>query len=363
MTIRGILRKDFIYIEGKEYPNKLYRQGYGELLNTRLELHPLEAAYLVWSGRIEVFDQEGKPALFEDLLKLFVSDSTGFLKYIVYSDLRKKDRVIVYERATDFLRLYPKGAKIGESASKDLVLTLSEDQPIPHKYILNIVEKAAKLRKRVILAVVDDELNVTYYRAQNFIPSKRDTSLTNLDEIPTLTGIMVGDRIIVFDKNGGKAYLKGFWGHPLGIDKPEPFKLYEAPLQLPLIEALYLSSRGKLIVKDYRGRKLDLEKLRGIFSSFRDKSEIKEIIYRYWRDLGYVPKAGSKYGADYLIYEKGPGLEHAPYICLTGSIKDKIRPVDLIRSGRVATSVRKDLVASLISDSHVISYKMTWFRP
>ncbi len=361
--IEGVLRKDFIYIEEEGHSRKLYRQGYGELVGRRLELHPLEAAYLVWSGRIEVLDQEGKTVPFEHLLRLFVSDSRGFLKYIVYSDLRKKDRVVVYERATDFLRLYPKGAKIGESASKDLVLTLSEDQPVPHKYILDVVEKVAKLRKRVILAVVDDELNVTYYRAQNFIPSKRDTSLGNLDEIPKLTGVMVGDRVIVFDKNGGEAYSKGFWGHPLGIDKPEPFKSYEVPLQLPLIEAIYLASRGKLIVKNHEGKELNLEELREVFSSLRDKAEIKEAVYRYWRDLGYVPKAGSKYGADYLIYERGPGLEHAPYICLTGSIKDKIRPVDLIRSGRVATSVRKDLVVSLVSDKHVISYKMTWFKP
>ncbi len=363
MMIRGVLRKDFIYIEDEEHSRKLYKQGYGELLGTRLELHPLEAAYLVWSERMDVFDQEGKSVSFENLLRLFVGDSTGFLKYIVYSDLRKRDRVVVYERATDFLRLYPKGAKIGESASKDLILTLSEDQPIPHKYIIDIVEKVAKLRKRVILAVVDDELNVTYYRAQNFIPNKRDNNLANLDEIPVLTGIMVGDRVIIFDKSGGEAYSKGFWGHPLGVDKPEPFKYYDVPLQLPLIEALYLASRGKLVVKDYEGKVLDLEELHKVFSSLRDKAEVKEAVYRYWRDLGYVPKAGSKYGADYLIYEKGPGLEHAPYLCLTGSIKDKVRPVDLIRSGRIATSVRKDLIVSLVSGSHVISYKMTWFKP
>ncbi len=363
MAIKGLLKGDYVYVEERGYAQKLYDQGYGELLDVGLELHPLEAAYLVWSGKIEVFDQEEKSIMFEDLLKLFVSDSRGFLKYIVYSDLRRKDRIVVYERATDFLRLYPKGAKIGKAASKDLVLTLSEDRPIPHKYILDMVEKTAKLRKRLILAVVDDELNVTYYRAQNFIPSRRDTRLARSGEIPMLTGVIVGDRVLVFDKEGGKAYVNGFWGHPLGIDKPEPFKLYEVPLQLPIIEALYLVSKGKLVVRDYNGRELDLEELRKLFFSLRDGSSIKEMVYRYWRELGYIPKAGSKYGADYLVYEKGPGLEHAPYLCLTGSIEDKIRPVDLIRSGRVATSVRKDLIVSLVSGNHVISYKMTWFKP
>ncbi len=362
MVIKGFLKGDYVYVKERGYAQKLYDQGYGELLDAGLELHPLEAAYLVWSGKMNVFAQQ-KPIMFEDLLKLFVSNSRGFLKYIVYSDLRRRDRLVVYERATDFLRLYPKGTKIGKAASKDLVLTLSEDRPIPHKYILDMIERAAKLRKRLILAVVDDELNVTYYRAQNFIPSRRDMRLAKSDGIPTLSGIIVGDRVLVFDRKGGEAYANGFWGHPLGIDKPEPFKLYEVPLQLPIIEALYLVSKGKLVVRDYNGKELNLEELRRIFSSLRDGSGVKEVVYRYWRELGYIPKAGSKYGADYLIYEKGPGLEHAPYLCLTGSIKDKIRPVDLIRSGRVATSVRKDLVVSLVSDDHVISYKMTWFRP
>ncbi len=358
MPVKGRLRKGMVYVS--EQVDRLYKQGYGEIVGSELELHPLEAAFLVWRGRLRVLGECGEVGL-RDLMRLFVGDPRAFLKYVVYSDLRRKERLVVYERSTDFLRLYPKGARVGEVAAKDLILPLSEDRPIPHKYILDTVEKVAKLRKGLILAVVDDEMNVTYYRAQNFLPDKRTGY--DVEELPELIGTLVGDRVIVFDERSGDLYAKGFWGHPLGVDKPEPFKRYEEPLQLPLIEAIYLSSKGKLRVETYDGKDLDLEKLRRIFSEVREGSRIRERVFRYWRDLGYVPKAGSKYGADFLIYERGPGLEHAPYLCVAGSVGDKVRPVDLIRSGRVATSVRKDLVVSLVSGEHVISYKMSWFKP
>ncbi len=358
MPIEGRLRGDRIYVS--EQVERLYKQGYGEISGDELELHPLEAAFLVWKGRLRVLGERGEVGL-RDLMRIFVSEPKAFLKYVVYSDLRRRDRVVVYERSTDFLRLYPKGARVGEVAAKDLVLPLSEDQPVPHKYILDTVERVAKLRKGLILAVVDDEMNVTYYRAQNFLPDRRPGY--DVEELPELVGTLVGDRVIVFDENAGDLYARGFWGHPLGVDKPEPFKRYEEPLQLPLIEAIYLSSVGKLRVETYDGRILGLEELRRIFSEVREGSSVRERVFRYWRDLGYVPKAGSKYGADFLVYERGPGLEHAPYLCVAGSVRDRVRPVDLIRSGRVATSVRKDLVVSLVSGENVISYKMSWFKP
>jgi len=360
MPIRGTLRGRMIYVDG-DHADRLYRQGYGALSGMGLELHPIEAAYLVWSGKLEVVREEGGSVGLRELMRLFMGDPAGFLKYVVYSDLRRRSRVVVYERATEFLRLYPKGARIGEAAAKDLVLPLSEDQTIPHKYILDRVEKAARLRKGLILAVVDDEMNVTYYRAQNFLPDRREGFC--LGEIPEVVGTLVGDRVIVFDERAGLLYARGFWGQPMGIDKPVPFEVYEVPLQLPLIEAIYLVSAGKLKVRTYEGRALTLDELREVFSSMRGGSEARERVYRYWRDMGYVPKAGSKYGVDYMVYEKGPGLEHAPYLCVVGSLDGDVRPVDLIRSGRVATSVRKDLIVSLVAGDHVISYKMTWLKP
>jgi tRNA-intron endonuclease len=355
--VRGILRDGFVYVEADF--DKLYRQGYGEIVDGSLEMHPLEASYLVWEQKMEVFDENGKNISFEDLLTIMINDPATFLKYVVYSDLRRRSRLVVYERATEFLRLYPKGASIGERASKQLILPLSEDQPISHDQILASLEKVMRLRKELILAVVDDEMNVTYYEIEKFSPKPRES---NLKDIPEKSGVLIGDRVLIFEDPSG-LYSRGFWGHPIGIEKPEPFKDYEQPLQLPLIEALYLVSRGKLKVRDPKGDIIGLEELRNIFSGVRDNAEVKERVFSYWRDLGYIPKAGSKYGVDYMIYERGPGLEHAPYLCIASDVRGKIKPIDLIRAGRLATSVRKELVVSLVSGEDILSYKLRWFKP
>ncbi|MEM2218669.1 MAG: tRNA-intron lyase [Candidatus Korarchaeum sp.] len=354
---KGFLIDGKIYV--KEDFEKLYKQGYGEISGNELEIHPLEAAYLVWSQRMEVLDDEGRSLDLRGLLSMILPDPSNFLKYIVYSDLRRRNRVVVYERATEFLRLYPKGASIGEASAKQLVLPLSEDQPVPHSYLLDSLERAVRLRKELVLAVVDDEMNVTYYTAEKFIPKSRERDFNG---ISPKYGVLIGDRVLVFEKPGD-LYAKGFWGHPIGIAKPEPFKVYDSPLQLSLVEALYLVSRGKMEVREPKGNALGIEELRRRFSQVRDNARIKEVVHTYWRDLGYVPKAGSKYGVDYIIYERGPGLEHAPYLCIAGPLDGKVRPVDLIRAGRLATSVRKELVVSLVSDDKVSNYKIKWFKP
>ncbi|RDD54016.1 MAG: tRNA-intron lyase [Candidatus Korarchaeota archaeon NZ13-K] len=355
---RGFLVDGMIYV--KEGFERLYKQGYGELVNGELEMHPLEAAHLVFSQRIEILNHEGKSLSLKDLLTMILNDPSGFLKYIVYSDLRRRNRVVVYERATNFLRLYPKGALVGEAPAKQLVLPLSEDQPVPHSYLLDSLEKAVRLRKELILAVVDDEMNVTYYAIEKFIPSPRRG--IDPSEIPIKSGILIGDRVLVFE-GAGELYARGFWGHPIGVPKPEPFKVYDSPLQLSLVEALYLASKGRMTVREPGGDELTMDELRDRFSQVRDNARMKERVHSYWRDLGYVPKAGSKYGVDYIVYERGPGLEHAPYLCIADSLDGRIRPVDLIRAGRLATSVRKELVVSLVSGDEVLNYKVRWVKP
>ncbi len=351
--MKGVLIGKYVYLE--ERTDKLYKQGFGEFSGNRLELHVAEAAYLVHTGRLEVYREDKKLEL-ADLLLMLEGDQ--FIKYVAYSDLRRKGRVVVFERATEFLRLYPKGRRVGEASARELVFPLSEDSLVRHKLILDVVEKVARLRKKLVLAVIDDEMNVTYYTAENFMPEKRE-SIWNTPE-GEFYGYLVGDRVLVAD--GGALYKEGFWGHPLGIEKPKPGELYDVPLQLTLIEAIYLSKRG--ILKVYSGGKVvTADELSELHEKLRERGRIKEKVFTYWRNLGYVPKAGSKFGADFLVYERGPGLEHAPYLCISGGIDEEVRPVDLIRAGRLATSVRKDLVVSLVSGNRVISYRIKWFKP
>ncbi|MHA1397284.1 MAG: tRNA-intron endonuclease family protein, partial [Candidatus Heimdallarchaeaceae archaeon] len=60
-------------------------------------------------------------------------------------------------------------------------------------------------------------------------------------------------------------------------------------------------------------------------------------------------RPGLKFGVDFAVYTKGPGLEHSPYMIQIIEKEGKINPIELVRAGRLATTVRKNFVlASMI---------------
>lgn len=330
---------------------ELYLEGYGELLDDGLELDPVELASLVQKGTI-------KTSL-RDALEALSGDPSLFIKYIVYSDLRNRGRVVVNERNTPFLRLYPEGARIGETSARILVLPLQEDDILRHGEIIKSLSTAGRLRKELLLAIVDDRLDVVYYEAKLFNPRR----IRDERSLPSAEGTLIHDRVIIWDEDvGGELYRRGFWGHPLGIRKPQINEKFKSKLQLNLMESIYLMRKGVLTVRTSDGRKVDEEEVLNLALRIKGDLRPKLSVFSYWRDLGYVVKPAQKYGANFMLYERGPGLEHAPYLCLVSNYDDRIAPVDLIRVGRIATSVRKELIISVLKKDKIINYKISWMK-
>ncbi len=351
---RGVL------ISGDEQTLRtLYEEGYGgrpEGGAARLSL--LEAAYLVGRGELEVEGIGDQAAALELLASKRPDD---FLKFVVYSDLRRRERIVRHEERTPFLRLYPRGSMRGESAARELVVPLSEDEPVMHGDLLDLVAYAGRLRKKLVFAIVDDELDVTYYRAESFLPMGVARVRAGL---PKCSGRLIHDKVVIWDgPSGGSLYRADFWGHPMGVEKPKPGLLYEVPLVLSLFEAIYLVSLGVLSVENVGGKPCDRNLLLERVEELRVGGRVKAKVFSFWRSKGYVVKPASKYGVDFMLYEKGPGLDHAPYLVMASAPGWKILPVELLRAGRVATSVRKDLVVSVAGEGRIRNYKLEWIKP
>ncbi|HDI86506.1 MAG TPA: tRNA-intron lyase [Candidatus Korarchaeota archaeon] len=361
-TLWGSLGDEGVVVTGElSELAELAERGYGSLEEGALRLTLIEAAELARQGALKVVDR-GRSVETPELIELIArSNPEDFLRFLVYSDLRKHGRVLRIEPATPFLRLYPRGGRIGKSVAKSLVLPLSEDEPITHSELLDYVTYAGRLRKSLVMAVVDDEMNVTYYEATGFLP--QPIGPPRIPEGLRVTGRLTHDRVIVWDPEKADAlYMGGFWGHHIGVEKPRPNTPYRLPLQMSLFEALYLVEAGVLDVESPNGS-LSADDLRRILSEVRRDAEARYLVFKRWRDLGYVAKPASKYGSDFMVYEKGPGIDHAPYLCLVGRAESKITPVELIRAGRIATSVRKSLVVSVVAGDSILSYKLEWYRP
>ncbi|UXD21378.1 tRNA-splicing endonuclease [Ignicoccus pacificus DSM 13166] len=178
-----------------------------------------------------------------------------------------------------------------------------------------------------------------------------------------ITALLVGDRSIVMDDEGAQElYWKGFFGNPFTTPKPKKKEDVKAPLVLSPIETLYLVEKGIIEVIDVKSKKkVSLEELWKVWGDEKMKMEYK--VYKELRDKGLVVKSGLKFGADFAVYEFGPGIDHAPFLVDVHSSDEKIDPSEMVRAGRVAHGVRKRFMLAIIKGENVHHIVFKWYLP
>ncbi|WP_457742373.1 tRNA-intron lyase [Thermococcus sp.] len=159
------LSGDRVFSTDRNAINGLHNnRHYGKLVNGKVFLSLLEAAYLVERGKIEVRDGKRKLTL-EELMELGRQRDELFdTKYLVYKDLR--DRGYTVKSGLKFgshFRVYRRGMN---EHSQWLVWVLPENSRISPNDITARVRVAHGVRKNMIMAIVDDDGDVTYYRVE-----------------------------------------------------------------------------------------------------------------------------------------------------------------------------------------------------
>ncbi|MFW9923462.1 MAG: tRNA-intron lyase [Candidatus Thorarchaeota archaeon] len=188
---------------------------------------------------------------------------------------------------------------------------------------------------------------------------------TNESPNKIIIGELIEDRVMIWNHTDGSLiYNNGFFGKPVGIRKPKGDE-YDRPVELSLIEAYYLTKNNKIQIKDGKNKqKLSLEDLFKIGSGMISLFEEKMLIYEDIRKRGLIPRPGLKFGADFAVYNQGPGLDHSPYVITALPRGSELTAMELVRAGRLATSVRKKFVIATILPSNEIRYfGFVWQKP
>jgi tRNA-intron endonuclease len=316
----------------EELHNNLY---YGRIRGDRLELALVEAAYLLDRDKIAV-ERDGKELSFRELFIAASQLQEYFeLKYIVYRDLRERG-YYVQPGVTDF-RVYPRGGKPGVSASKYFVHVVTERKPLALRQAISSLRSALNARKEMVLAIVDEESDITYYgvRLQRM---KGEMPPMEIDVKPGSATLMA-DRVIIWDEGlSRQLHEQGFYGNMLD----------EKRLQISLVEAAYLMSRHGLEIMDSKtDERLErdgfIAEARKIDPAFEGKLKVYEDL----REKGLVAKTGFKFGSHFRAYEKIESVKKIPHSLYLVDFVEKghefILP-DLSRSVRLANSVRKEMV-------------------
>lgn len=165
--VKAIFARERVITEDSDEARELYNQSrYGTLLEDgKIQLSLPEALYLIEKKRIKVLDGRNKPIPFEKFLKKAQKFEPNFwIRYCVFKDIR--DRGYIIKTALKFgadFRVYDRGIKPGEDHAKWIVYPVHEASTLTWHEFSAKNRVAHSTKKRLLLAIVDDEGDVTYY--------------------------------------------------------------------------------------------------------------------------------------------------------------------------------------------------------
>ena len=162
--IRAVLSADRIMSNSSSAFQLQDSSRFGERSEGKVKYSFLEALYLMDRGKLELM--RGKKKLSKDkFIEEGAEREPNFLnKYRVFSDLR--DRGYVVKTALKFgaeFRVYEKGIRPGEDHAKWIVFPVYESAGFTWHDFAAKNRVAHSTKKNLLIAIVDDEGDVTYY--------------------------------------------------------------------------------------------------------------------------------------------------------------------------------------------------------
>ena len=159
-------RERILVDEGSE-AQSLYDSGrYGVLLeNGKLHLSLIEALYLMEKKKLKILDGKKKPIKFDVFIsKAQKLEPNFWIRYCVYKDIRNRGYIIktALKFGADF-RVYDRGVKPGEDHARWIVYPVHEGSTLTWYEFAAKNRVAHSTKKRLLMGIVDDEADVTYY--------------------------------------------------------------------------------------------------------------------------------------------------------------------------------------------------------
>jgi tRNA-intron endonuclease, archaea type len=165
--VTAILAGERVITESSDEAREFYNQSrFGTLAeNGKVELSLLEGLYLMEKGRLVVKSESGRKVTFESYVKKARKVEPNFwIRYCVFKDMRNRGYIIktALKFGADF-RVYDRGVKPGEDHAKWIVFPVHEGSTLTWHEFSAKNRVAHSTKKRLLMGVVDDEGDVTYW--------------------------------------------------------------------------------------------------------------------------------------------------------------------------------------------------------
>ena len=167
-TIKASLVSGKVSSNSTEAFGLFEKERFGEKEGEKIVYSLVEVIYLIENKKMKVFDHKDSEINLKQLVRKFERKNKNFMiKYLVFKDLRKKGNLV--KSALKFgaeFRVYEKGSKIGKDHAKWILFCLSEHDKVSMQDFSAKNRVAHSTNKKLLIAIVDDEHDVSYYEAR-----------------------------------------------------------------------------------------------------------------------------------------------------------------------------------------------------
>lgn len=302
--------------------------GYGKE-REGLELSLEEAAFLLDKRKLTILHGETELSL--EALMVRAQDTMPMftVRYLVYKDLKERGYA-VKAGGVDFW-LYPRGTRQGEKPAMYFIRILSERDFISLTELDELLISARNMRKGLILAVLDDESDITYYEV-------KEPGFGGGIELQSTEGkakaSLIGDRVALCDVEfAEKLYNNYFYGK---LTK-------EKRLLLSLVEAAYLMTHNQLDIELANNDYATMEEFVEYASTIEREFFDKYTVYADLRGRGLMLKTGFKFGSHFRGY-KAVQQKHSLYLIHVLPRDFVFSMPGLSRAVRLAHGVKKRMI-------------------
>jgi tRNA-intron endonuclease, archaea type len=167
-TIVGTFAQERVLAEDKGPARELHDHSrFGESKERKMNYSLVEALYLLEKQKMNVYD--GKNNLTEEqfIKKARKTEPNFWIRYCVFKDLRSRGYIVktALKFGADF-RVYDRGVKPGEDHARWIVFPVHEGGTLTWYDFAAKNRVAHSTRKRLLLAIVDEENSVTFYECR-----------------------------------------------------------------------------------------------------------------------------------------------------------------------------------------------------
>ncbi len=165
--VKATLTRERVLTENTDSAHEFYNQSrFGNLLEDgKVQLSLLEALYLMEKGKLLIKDYRKKNVSSDDFIKKTKNVEPNFwIRYCVFKDIR--DRGYIIKTALKFgadFRVYDRGVKPGEDHARWIIYPVHEGSALTWYDFAAKNRVAHSTKKRLMIGIVDNEGDVTYY--------------------------------------------------------------------------------------------------------------------------------------------------------------------------------------------------------